>query len=311
MGYLAGNKIYCLAKVMKDFTIDWRKSSRLSLFGASIKRFYSNEVAHVKLQVNFLNHTFLAESNKDGVVVIDEEIPIENKEEAVLPISFKILEVPSPKLNYSEKFFQGEILNPGNPKQIIISDIDDTIIHTNVLSKVKMVYNSIMVGFENRKMIAKANEFLHLLSEEKYPIFYVSNSPFNLYEYLRKFLSFNKFQKGPMFLREFREQEPIFPDNYNSHKQFVIEKLLQRFPESKFVLLGDGAEHDPYIYGEMKQKYKDRISEIYLRKIYTKKRHELLAKWRKAFSDPSICIFDHYDELIAKLKSRLNQVNRS
>lgn len=303
MGYLSDNRIYCLARVMKDFKIDWKKTNRLSLFGASLKRWVSSEIPYAKVQINFLNHTFIVESNKEGFIVLDQEIPVPEKSEKILPISFKILEIQSERFTFCETFFQGEVINPGNPKRIIISDIDDTIIHTNVLSKVAMVYNSVMVGFENRKMISKANEFLKLLSEEKqFPIFYVSNSPFNLYEYLRRFLEFNKFQKGPLFLRDFGRENTIIPDKVPSHKHFIIDKLLQRFPQSEFILIGDGAEHDPYIYAEMKEKYKDRITHIFLRKIYTKRRHEVLAKWRENISDPRIFIFDTYEEIISKLK---------
>jgi phosphatidate phosphatase APP1 len=301
-GYLAGNKIYCLARVMKHFKINWKKSNRLSLFGASLKRWVSSEIPYAKVQINFLNHTFIVESNKEGFIVLDEEIPLPAKSEKVLPISFKIR---SDRYNITDTFFQGEIINPGIPKRIIISDIDDTIIHTNVLSKVAMVYNSVMVGFENRKMISQANEFLHLLSDDKeYPVFYVSNSPFNLYEYLRRFLEFNKFQNGPLFLRDYGKENTIIPEKVASHKHYIIEKLLNRFPQSEFVLLGDGAEHDPYIFAELKEKYKERITHIFLRKIYGKKRHEILAKWKKSLAEPCIHIFDHYEEIIRKLKSK-------
>lgn len=302
MGYLAGNKIYCLARVMRNFTIDWKKSGRWSLLGASLKRFYSNEIPNAKVQINFLNHSFIVEANKEGFITLDAEVPINPKSEKILPISFKILNLPDEKYKNSESFFHGEILNAGEPKRIIISDIDDTIIHTNVLSKITMVYNSIMVGFENRQMISNANKFLQLLSENsEYPIFYVSNSPYNLYEYLKRFLNYNKFQKGPIFLRDFGRQNSILPENSLSHKHYVIEKLLQRFPNSQFVLLGDGAEHDPYVYSEMKQKFTDRISHIFLRKIYIKKRDKILNQWSTVNADPSIHIFDNYEEAISKL----------
>ena len=304
MGYLAGNRIYCVARVLKDFKVDWKKSGRWSLFGASLKRFYSNEIPYATVQVNFLNHTFIVDANKEGFIVLDEEIPIAMKEEKVLPISFKILNVPTTRIAISEKFFQGEILNPADPEHIIISDIDDTIIHTNVLSKVRMVYNSIMVGFEKRKMVTKANEFLQVLSQQrKFPVFYVSNSPYNLYEYLRRFMAYNQFQKGPLFLRDFGRQNTILPEDSSSHKHYVIEKLLERYPQSRFILLGDGAEHDPYIYHDMKKKYTDRIAYIFLRKIYDKNRHEVLAEWKKTIPDPCIFVFDHYDEAIEVLKT--------
>ncbi len=306
IGYVSGNKIYCLARVMKHFKIDWKKTNRISLFGASLKRWVSSEIPFAKVQINFLHHTFIVESNKEGFIILDEEIPALNKNEKVLPISFKILEVKGDKYKIEEGFFQGEIINPRNPSRIIISDIDDTIIHTNVLSKVAMVYNSVMVGFENRKMVSKANEFLQLLNNEgNFPVFYVSNSPFNLYEYLRRFLEFNKFQKGPLFLRDYGRENTILPDKVKSHKHFIIEKLLDRFPKSEFVLLGDGAEHDPYIFAELKEKYQDRISHIFLRKINSKKRNEILTKWKKNITEPCVHVFDHYEEIIMKLKSKM------
>ena len=61
----------------------------------------------------------------------------------------------------------------------------------------------------------------------------------------------------------------------HSHKKDKIERLLRVFPESKFVLIGDSGQKDPYIYQSIVREYPGRVEEVYIRDVRKSKRDEL------------------------------------
>ena len=176
--------------------------------------------------------------------------------------------------------FTGQLLIPEKEADYgIISDIDDTILNTGVTSflKWKVILNSLFVNAYRRIPLLGAPELyrkLHLGidNKEKNPIFYLSNSPWNMYQYLKSFLDHNGFPKGPILLRSFSSmfQRAIGPEK--PHKQKEIINLLQTYPALKFILIGDSGEHDATIYTDIAAQFPDRILCIYLRSVNHRKR---------------------------------------
>lgn len=175
--------------------------------------------------------------------------------------------------------FQGELLIPEAEAEYgVISDIDDTILHTGVTSflKWRLLKNSLLTNAYNRIPLKGAPEFyqkLHLgkSGNNKNPMFYLSNSPWNMYQYLKLFLDFNKFPKGPILLRNFttpfdRSLKPEKP-----HKQKEIINILKTYPQLNFILIGDSGEHDASIYTDIAVQYPDRILAIYLKSVKHKR----------------------------------------
>ena len=297
-GYLTSGRLFVIARVLSDFTVNWESESKFALFASSWKRWYTNEIAGAELEISFLDQKFRVQTNSEGFVSID--LPWEHNytDACELPISFKIISLPKKKYKVAEKPFEGKIFYMGpSPKTIVISDIDDTILHTNVLSKARMVYNSVFLNPKKRKAIANSAAFLfNLTQRERKPLFYISNSPYNLYYYLQRFLSLKKFPKGPLFLRDYGRRNTILPEGYESHKHYKLSKILEFYPESKFILLGDDAEHDPGIYYSMKQEHKNRITHIFLRFVGDKTKCQQTINWKTDTGDNTIHLFKNYKE---------------
>ncbi len=183
------------------------------------------------------------------------------------------------KTELLEDPFIGDFLIPDpNAEYGVISDIDDTILHTGVTSflKLRLLKNSLLTNAYNRIPLKGAAEFYQKLHTGRdgtpnNPIFYLSNSPWNLYEYLKLFLDHNAFPKGPILLRKFRTpfDGSIKPEK--PHKQKEIANILKTYPEMNFILIGDSGEHDASIYTEIAAQYPDRILAIYLRSVKHKK----------------------------------------
>ncbi|HEX8270631.1 MAG TPA: phosphatase domain-containing protein [Flavobacterium sp.] len=176
--------------------------------------------------------------------------------------------------------YKGQFLIPEKEADYgIISDIDDTILNTGVTSflKWKVIRNSLFVNAYRRIPLEGAADLYRQLhmgvdKKEKNPIFYLSNSPWNLYQYLRLFLDHNGFPKGPILLRSFNSMFQRAVGSEKPHKQKEIINLLETYPDLKFILIGDSGEHDASIYTEIAAQFPHRILCIYLRSVNHKRR---------------------------------------
>ena len=100
------------------------------------------------------------------------------------------------------------------------------------------------------------------------PIFYVSSSPWNLYDLLDDFLELNAIPAGPIFLRDIGTDTGKFIKTPgHGHKLERARTLIARNPQLRWVLLGDSGQADAELYAEAAQEFGDRIAAIYIRDV--------------------------------------------
>jgi phosphatidate phosphatase APP1 len=103
---------------------------------------------------------------------------------------------------------------------------------------------------------------------EENPIFYVSSSPWNLYDLLVDFLEINKIPKGPLFLKDYGfTHNKLFTESHGVHKPKQIRNILNAYPHLNFILIGDSGQHDPEIYAEVIKEFPGRILASYIRDV--------------------------------------------
>lgn len=190
---------------------------------------------------------------------------------------------------------KGGLLLPFNCDFGIITDIDDTVIQTEISSflRLRMLYLTFMKNATKRKPVRQAAAFLKALESgiaqkprRKNPVFYVSKSPWNLYEILTSFLKINNMPKGPLFLRDFGIPFRRIPIAFKGFKFRQIKKIMEAYPHLPFVLIGDSGEKDADIYLQIAQLFPGRIKAIYIRDIKSKKRtHRVEALIRESSLD--------------------------
>ncbi len=173
----------------------------------------------------------------------------------------------------------GEIQIPHSTTNLgIISDIDDTILQTDAANIIKMMVNTFTKNSQTRLTFPGVKELYKGLQKGKLgtelnPIFYLSNSPWNLYDFLDEFIEINGIPKGSILLRDFGfDNDKIIADS--GHKLKTTEKLIHFYPNMKFILIGDSGEKDPEYYQEIAEKYPKRIKAIYIRDVSKDKRDE-------------------------------------
>ena len=283
--YGTSNHVYLRGRAIEDENINLEEKGAFKLLFNAWKRFETDEIKNTKLRIRLgEDQFFYVKTDHDGYFLFDEVIgDIGNYANSEGWVAFE-LSYEESRLKrpiQSENRFPGEMLIPSQDASFgVISDIDDTILHTGLVSVLKwrVLINTFLTSAGQRLPLEGAPEFyrkLHLgkTGDQANPIFYVSHSPWNLYRYLEYFLKKNNFPKGPIILRNF--PNPFVKKKKTDEKpqkQKEIINLLKAYPQLKFILIGDSGEHDPDIYKEIAENYPNRILAIYLRRVNHKKR---------------------------------------
>lgn len=282
--YGTANHLYVKGRAIQDEGIDLSKTGFFNLIWNSWKRFETDKVKNAKLILKLADgRTLETVSDSQGYFLIDAMIenllPLTDAE-GWLHYSISFAEEIKGRKIQQNNNFKGEILIPSEGAKFgVISDIDDTILHTGLTSFFKwaVVKNTFFKRVEKRIPLEGAAAFYHQLHDGKSgsdcnPVFYVSHSPWNLYRYLEVFLQKNDFPKGPILLRDFvnpfaKKYKPEKPQ-----KQKEIINILKTYPQMSFILIGDSGEHDPDIYIEIAEAHPERILAIYLRNVNHKRK---------------------------------------
>lgn len=180
-----------------------------------------------------------------------------------------------------------EILFPGADAQLgIISDIDDTVLQTHVTQKLRMLWVTLSGNAFTRMPFEGTSELYHALvrgasGQAQNPVFYVSKSPWNLYDFLSDFLDHHDLPRGPLLLRDIglHEAPPV------DHKSAAVQELLEMYPELPFVLIGDSGERDPEIYLEAAARHPGRIVAVYIRDLGGKNQSDERAERARSLSE--------------------------
>ena len=149
----------------------------------------------------------------------------------------------------------------------VISDIDDTIIRTGAYSLIKNLWTSATGNVHEREVFDDATVLLQQCAGEGACFFYVSSSPWNLYDYLQAIFQKADLPLGPFFLRDLGVSDTQFiTGTHGDHKTAAIKTILAANPDLSFTLVGDTGQHDPHIYASIVRDYPGRFSRVILRR---------------------------------------------
>lgn len=162
---------------------------------------------------------------------------------------------------------------PANASFGIISDLDDTVIHTGITSILLVAKLTFLHNAKTRKPldgVAKLYQALQRGGGEKplNPIFYISSSPWNLHDLLTDFLQLNDIPPGPLLLRDLGlDRTKFIQQKGHGHKLEKALSLMDAYPALPFVLIGDSGQEDPHLYSEATRLRPGRIKAIYIRDV--------------------------------------------
>lgn len=161
----------------------------------------------------------------------------------------------------------GELFVPASDANIgIITDIDDTILQTNVQDVVRMVTLSVFGNALTRMGYAGTTEwFQGLVRKTNAPTFYISRSAWNLFPLLRGFIEYQGLPLGPMLLRDVGLRRG--KERKRGHKFRRMSEVLDMYPNMRFICVGDSGQRDAEIYASLAKAYPSRVAAIYIRDV--------------------------------------------
>lgn len=297
--YGTARRLYIKGRVMEDKKIAAAgdKDTVLNNLLNMYKRFESDEVPGATLRVTLADETHEVVTDKEGYFVLDLNplTPVIN-EQLWHPIPLQLVNAPIP-FNNSLQVHAEVMIPPPDAEYGIISDIDDTIVKTGATDLLAMSRITFLNNARTRLPFAGVAEFYKSLQlgrngKRNNPFFYVSSSPWNLYDLLKDFLDLNKIPAGPLLLRDFGlNVKKSEESGHMGHKFKEIKQILQAYPQLNFVLVGDSGQEDPVIYQEVVKQFPDRILAIYIRDV-------MLPERKKIAVDVSESLREHKVEMV-------------
>lgn len=155
----------------------------------------------------------------------------------------------------------------------VISDLDDTVIQSRVANFLQAVRTVMLGNARTRLPFPGVAAFYQALERggsgrQENPIFYVSSSPWNIYDVIAEFLELQRIPEGPICLRDWDiELSALESSRLVQHKEPLIREILDLYPDMPFILIGDSGQHDPEIYRTITHEYRGRILAIYIRNV--------------------------------------------
>lgn len=250
-------------------------------FKAMLSRYVSNVIPDVRVKISFMGLEQVAKTNENGYFKTLLDLSPVKVEGGWLEASFEVLDkvVEDQKeiKSTAEVYIQKKNCDFG-----IISDVDDTILvshATEILKKLRLVLTK---NAYTRLPFKGISAFYQALvvgkkSTAQNPIFFVSSSEWNLYDFLVDFCKVRNIPKGVFLLQNYKKnlKQLLFTGGGNhEHKLIKIREILVFYPKLNFILIGDNGQKDPEIYCKIVDEFPGRILSIYIRDVSKNKKNE-------------------------------------
>lgn len=231
------------------------------------QRFESDEIANLRVQIQFQEQRTEVVTDKEGYFTAT--LPVSDLTANGLWYDYQVDVPVQPRLTVPFKPTRGKVQIPAPQCDFgIISDIDDTIMVTNATSTLSMMRLTFLRSPASRLPFPGVNTFYQALTQggaAPRPIFYVSSSPWNLYDFLEQFMELNKIPLGTLFLRDFGLH--TLTASHHDHKSNYINQIMDTYPQLSFILIGDSGQHDPEVYSELVSKRPQQVKAVYIRDV--------------------------------------------
>lgn len=276
--------------------LSFMEYSRRKTFRTLMKLYRTRPYSQQQIVLIFTNGKVEAETNRHGAFYVKSaKGKIQGKLEKVLIKTGEEVRLVDGLYNTNIHHVEGET--------IVISDIDDTLVHSFIKNKLRKFRTLMFTTMEKRKAVANMQELIKGFTARGAVPMYLSNSEQNLYPLIYRFLKHNDFPPGPLFLKQMRKLWDVvmnvkFPPK-NIHKTITMEEILSLFPGKKFILMGDNTQQDVSIYLSAAEKFSDSIRCIIIRRVIDKKSDEVLIAKAQGYLKANGIRFYYADEFPA------------
>jgi phosphatidate phosphatase APP1 len=287
-------------------TVRYSKSIFRNIFHL-LKLFLVKPLGGVPVVLRWNNQQFHAVTEKDGFFRIEWE------SDTSTPAGTHAVTVDClDKLGNPIASGEGEFFVPHITQLGIISDIDDTFLVSHSATIFKRLWTLFSHNARSRRAFEGVREHYRLLEyarsvdENPNPIFYVSSSEWNLYDYLTEFVRVQQLPSGIFMLSQIKRWYQLVKTGKTKHEgKFVrVVRIMTVFKNQQFILLGDNSQKDPEIYRSIVEHFPGRVFAVYIRKV-SHRNVETLKLLEETLAEANIpfCAFEHSKTAIEHSKS--------
>lgn len=207
--------------------------------------------------------------------VVSSEVisDLNGKFETLIRVPYKPLDVEVSVTTDKGTFisrFQDVMISSDNEISVI-TDIDDTIKDTQILADKRTLFNNVFIRDINDSCISGVPALYQFLQRRFDANFhYVSNSPWQLYSTIIRFLNVFSFPTGSIHMKQYTGNiMSSLMEPAAERKKVTLYKLFEEFSNKKFILIGDSGEKDLEAYFDVSRKFPSQVVKIYIRVVAT------------------------------------------
>lgn len=271
-GYGNPRKVFLKGHVLDDRLLyESEKGDRKRRnFLAMLSRYMSRAMPHKTVKATFAGREFTFQSDEEGYFEAELQFDIPLEAEGWLPAKYELPDGDVVPVSESSVYIQEKDSEFG-----IISDVDDTILISHASKALRKLRLILTKNAKTRLPFSGVASFYRALQTglDKdccNPIFYVSSSEWNLYDFLVDFCEVRGIPKGPFLLQKYKANLwEVLRSGGGSHMHKVdkIRHLLEAYPELNFILIGDSGQKDAQLYAEVAREFPGRILAVYIRDV--------------------------------------------
>ena len=151
----------------------------------------------------------------------------------------------------------------------VISDIDDTIKHSAIGSGAREIFRNTFIRELGDLKIEGVREWYSKMANMGVTFHYVSNSPWQIFPLLMNYFSLAGLPQGSFHLKQYNGMLQGIFEPVAERKKGTLEKIMNDFPERRFILVGDSGEADLELYTDVVLSNPGRVLGVFIRDVTT------------------------------------------
>jgi len=282
--YLKGRVVEELGVPEPTADASWWQNAR-----AMSRRFTSDEIPFVRLRARFGEQSWECKTDDEGYFEFSIDPGKFDESRLWHDIDLKLLDQVVKGQGDVESI--GQVAVPAADSSFgVISDIDDTIVHSHATDTLRLVRMTLMGNSRTRVALPGVPAFYRALQrgddgDSTNPFFYVSSSAWNLHDALEDFINYHDIPRGPILLRDLGIDKTKFIKTGHEHKLEKIRRILEVCHSLPFLLIGDAGQHDPQLYRQVVKEFPGRVKGIYIREVGWKDRSQEVSQIAKEVAE--------------------------
>ncbi len=151
----------------------------------------------------------------------------------------------------------------------LVSDVDDTVMITMLPRPLVAFRNAFVTREVDRLPVpGMAGLYRDLLAERPDTfVVYLSTGAWNVAGAIGRFLARHEYPPGPALLTDWGPTPRGWFRSGQRHKTTALRRLMEDFPQLRWVLVGDDGQHDPDIYAETAAEHPGRVEAVLIRRL--------------------------------------------